>query len=183
MYASNEVPLGRGEYSTDGGLDHLIGIEKEFPDDDYSSTEMRKPKRSQKTVKCRLVKNDSGGTLTPKNCVKWSTTAGEFNKYIGAVCGDGDPPAGVVDEYVVSTVPDGALFWIVTDGPTDVLGSSDAAISVGAKLTTDASGQVRAMTGTATTAEVLAMVGRAEEATDGTAGAALRTHFKTAFGV
>lgn len=124
MARDDSPPIGRGEYeATAGAFDNLLGREWLFEDLDYSAsyTGARKA-RTNRLVRCRLVKNGTGAALLPKRLAKFSTTAGEYgavmNGYVATTAGRAYP----VDEFLPSAgVPDGAYFWIVVGGPAVVL--------------------------------------------------------------
>ena len=79
------------------------------------------PRRSDRDVVCRLVRNVSGIALLPKRFVKYQTAY--FRKRIDGYhivdYNVGEMPAGVVDEFLTSSgAANHDLFWIVENGPT-----------------------------------------------------------------
>lgn len=87
---------------------------------DYEPTTSYRGARAKRSNRQRLfilVRNTSGGALTPKTPVKWED--GYVGKRVdGPVAADGDAGAGVVDENLPAAgVRDGDLFWLCVEGP------------------------------------------------------------------
>ena len=132
--------MARGQ--TETGLAHLAGVEKVFKDVDPDDPMTL---RSQRSVKARRVLNDSGVTLNACEVVKYK--AAGWGTTIGAVCAAGDKPAGVVDEFIgANGVPDGSYFWMVYEGPTELINSDTDTVSEGEVLVTDDDGEVKPQT-------------------------------------
>jgi len=89
------------------------GAEKWFKDVDPSTGALR----SNKMVKCVLVRNTAGTTLYGKQIAKWKS--GYRNKQVdGLSCVDFEECAGVIDDHLGSAgVPANDLFWLVVQGP------------------------------------------------------------------
>lgn len=132
-----EAIYGRGVTGASGELEHYYGTKAEFPDVNWSSTEVVKPLNSGHTVTCIWVKNDSGGTLAKRCVVKWKTAY--FGTRIGDRADDGDIAAGVVDEHIASTVADGKGFWLVVHGPTILMSDGVGALAQGEVVCTSGS--------------------------------------------
>jgi hypothetical protein len=152
MSRDNSLPFPRGEYETTAGaFDHLLGREYKVEDVDWGSTSGQKPHRSGKMVTVRLVKNDSGISLLGTHLVRFSTTAGEYGSVVDGYARLTHERGYPVDEFVPSAgVPDGAYFYVVTEGPamvtTAVAGADfNGDISVGSTL---CAGTAAASTGT-----------------------------------
>jgi hypothetical protein len=145
MAHTENPPFQRGTTWNDGrtidssnlGGPQLEGTEWEFEDIDYSSVGA-KAQRTNRKVRCRIVRNASGIALLPKRVVRFKNTAG--NDRVGQVDGYTTTTAadfaGVVDEWLPSAgVPANDLFYIVIEGPTrtltDIAGDADNVFSVG----------------------------------------------------
>ncbi len=97
--------------------DDAVGMVHDFPDVNWDDSTGVKTKNTNSTVRCRLVRNVSGGTLAPALLVDYKT--GSFLTEVDSLSGTTSYPAGMVDEFVPSAgVPDDDYFWIVVDGPT-----------------------------------------------------------------
>lgn len=130
-------PLGQAV--TDDYGAQMLGVETWFPDIDFASAVNPKPApRTGLQVHAILVMNDSGGTLTPGLFVTWK--AGYVGTRVGALAGVGSAPAGQVDPYISGTVADGDAFWLIVDGPTEVIPAAEW--SAGASLMPAASGEL-----------------------------------------
>lgn len=124
MARNENPPFERGTYDDQGAFAHLVGRDYLVEDEDWTNSNPgAKPTRSGKLVKIRLVKNSSGVALLPKHVVRYSVTAGEYGHFVdGDVRTDAQDWAGVVDEFLPSAgVPNGAYFFIVTEGPSKVI--------------------------------------------------------------
>lgn len=132
--ARNEAPpFPRGQTfyngatinTSDLGGQNLEGKEWEFEDIDLSQTGA-KPARTNRTVRCRCVRNVSGINLLPKRVVSYQTGGTDGRYAVGRVDGYtttvAQRAAGVVDEWLPAAgVVNNDLFWIVVEGPTKVL--------------------------------------------------------------
>lgn len=140
MTGSGHGMMARGK-SWDSVPDGSLGLTKEFPDVDFTASSLVKPQNTNTMVTCRLVKNSAGAALTPRQVVKYSTTA--WGTEVLTVAGAGEVADGVVDEYLPSAgVADGDYFWIVVKGYTELIQSTNSGISVGDFVKTAASGKV-----------------------------------------
>jgi hypothetical protein len=151
-----------------------LGLTKDFPDIDWDSSESIKPQHTNMRVTCRLVQNDSGGTLAGKLHVKYKST--NWGTEIGAVCGAGEPSDGVVDEYLTTTVADQSYFWLVVKGPTLMTNSTATAIAQGDPLVTAADGKVVEMLTDIDLAKYTGICGRAMAAVAATADVTFRAY-------
>ena len=132
MARNENPPFARGEtfYNGEtidtnnlGGL-NLEGAEWVF-EDVHATTGVA---RTGRPVRCRVVRNSSGAAMLPKRLAKFEAGALEF----GSRC-DGyaiasaanTPEAGYpIDEYLPAAgVPTNDLFWIVIEGPAEVITS------------------------------------------------------------
>lgn len=122
MARNENPPIGRGEYeSTAGALDNLIGKEWLFEDLDYSATGAR-PARTNRYVRCRLVKNVSGINLLPKRLARFIASGVNYGAQVDGYTATTAERGYPVDEFLPTAgVPDQAYFWIVVDGPAKVL--------------------------------------------------------------
>lgn len=123
-------PFERGATRYDGQTidsNNLGGTEEEgkeywFPDYDRSSAPPYKH-RTGRLVKCRVVRNASGIALLPKRLVRYQKTAGNYKERVdGYTTLTAEDFAGVVDEWLPTAgVPNNDLFYIVVEGPTEIL--------------------------------------------------------------
>lgn len=113
--------LGRGQTETNVPA-ASAGTSWLFEDFDWSSTyTSARPRRTNKKVRCMLVKNSSGISLLPRRIVMWKagTNQTEVDGYVRTTSAEG---AGVVDEWLPTAgVANGDYFWLVVAGPTLVL--------------------------------------------------------------
>lgn len=128
------APFGRGVHVT-SIPEGTLGMVKWFPDVDVS-VQGTKTKNTNDMVKCRLVQNDSGGTLAASKFVDYK--AGNIGTEVDSLSGTTSLTAGLVDEYISSAVPNLSYFWIVTEGMATV--TTNATTTAGAILATAASG-------------------------------------------
>lgn len=138
MSAITEAALfGRGEtYGTTTATDGVEweGYEKWFPDSNYAAVGV-KPRRSNRMVLCRIVRNISGIALLPKRLASIRLTAGDartkVDGYATITAGRGYP----IDEFLPAAgVAANDLFWIVLKGPAVVISgltTLSATIAVG----------------------------------------------------
>jgi hypothetical protein len=97
---------------------------------------------SARNVWVRWVKNASGGALLPGVVCKAVLTSAATSKYHVDVCGASDKPVGVVNRHhLAAGVPDGYYFYMVVEGPTEVI-DSGSAVSAGDTIAAAASGDV-----------------------------------------
>lgn len=145
-------PFGRGEtwFSGTGATttDPVSVVGKEWVFEDINPT--TREVRSNKYVRCRAVRNNSGIALLPRRIAQFSTTAGSFSHEVTGYTRTTAQRGYLIDEYLPSTgVVDKDVFWIVIEGPAE--GITDLAsvdtISVGDKLVA-----LTAVTSQATTA-------------------------------
>ena len=113
-------PFGRGETfgtTTDGEGLEWLGREFEFEDNYYDSN---KPgKRTQHTVTCRVVQNDSAGALLPGYLVTFQ--AGSNNSIVDGKTTTTGANGVVVDEWLPAAgVAQYDLFYVVIRGPSSV---------------------------------------------------------------
>ena len=149
MARNENPPFGRGETFYNGGYidsNNLGGLQMEgaiweFEDVDYTPGKVgAKPARTNRRVKCMIVRNVSGITLLPKRLVTFQNAgvdgryrAGRVDGYVTTTAQRGYP----VDEYLSATngVPNNDLFWVVIEGPSKVLtaldGGADNVFNVG----------------------------------------------------
>lgn len=129
---------------------HLAGIMGEFLDVNYASTAQIKPILSQQKIKARWVKNDSGGSLTARSQVAYKS--GYFGKRVGAAGGvSPERPDGVVNPYA-GTIADGSWFWMIVNGPGELISDGASTIALTDLITSAASGKTKkAASGTAAT--------------------------------
>lgn len=117
-----------GTYSTSTTYSTVAGDVATFPDEDLdTSVSTTVTRHSETNRRCILVKNGSGGTLSPGHALKWVATY--FGTQVQKAT-NGAPIAGYVP-YTINgskstTIPDGAYFWMVVEGPSYALTDGDA---------------------------------------------------------
>lgn len=106
--------------------------------------------RTNRSVRCRAVRNSSGIALLPRRIAQFSTTAGSFGHEVTGYTTTTAQRGYLIDEYLPTAgVAANDVFWVVVEGPAE--GITDLAavdtISVGDKLVA-----LTAVTSQATTA-------------------------------
>jgi hypothetical protein len=129
MARNENPPFPRGETFYNGGTidtnnlggTNLEGMEYEFEDLDLSTATGVKSARTNRKVRCRIVRNVSGIALTPKRLARYQATT--YGARIDGYCAVGAQDwAGVVDEWLPAAgVPTNDLCWIVVKGPSNIL--------------------------------------------------------------
>jgi len=153
MINMSQMRLGQINYVT-----KPLGTVAHFEDTEPTADGFTQVRLSGNLTRARLVRNNSGGTLGPSLCVKY--TAGKELTEIGGLAGANEQVDGLVDPFLTAAVPIGATFWIIEDGLVDVTAS--AAISAGASIKSAASGKVVTTTFAALT-DVTGFCGRLVE--------------------
>ena len=102
-------------------------------------------------IQVRIVRNNSGGTLSKSTVVKWK--AGFHGTQVDVVAGATEIGCGIVDPFLTTTVANGDTFLLFQAGPALVLAS--AAITAGVAVMTAASGKVVTRTALSTPATVV----------------------------
>lgn len=155
----------RGEVAVSGELTHLYGQIKEFPDKDWDSSEAVKPTNTGIPVRCKWVKNGDASAITARLCLKWDTATSEPGSVV-IPAGDDDPPCGVADEFMSSAgAATGEGFWMVIEGPTELISDGGSTLATTDEVVTAASGKVNKQTAapadtTAAMVQVNSRVGR-----------------------
>lgn len=159
MARQENPPFNRGETFGQGATVAVTdgvqyeGAEWYFNDLDFSKTGAR-PSRTERLIRCRIVRNVSGINLLPKRLasLQIAGTDGKFavgrvDGYTTTLSARGFP----IDEFLPAAgVANNDLFWIVLEGPAmcrTSLASLSASIAVG-----DVIGAATAVTSQATTA-------------------------------
>lgn len=121
---------------------YLLGKEWVFEDVDYTNDETH-TLRSGNNVRCRVVRNISGGALLPRTLVTPAATGTSgYSGYFNEVDGNARTTAVKcypVDEWLPAAgVRDDDIFFVVVQGPctllTDLAGGANNSISVGDNL-------------------------------------------------
>ena len=157
-------PLGQARPATDdAGVDlssDVVGHVWEFPFADPNQVGSRAlGLKNARKLLARVVKNVSGGTLSPKMAVRYSTTDLKYSFEVAGVA-NADYQIGChfVDPFVAS-VPNGYLFWVVIAGVTiaKTAGTLSNAITAGDRLAVANGGGVQKLVlpGTPTYQDVL----------------------------
>jgi len=132
--ARDENPIfGRGETFYGGGTidaNNLGGINlegKEWEFEDINPT-TKTARLDGRKVRCRCVRNVSGGALLPKRLALLQDTAGKNSGrvagYASGTAADTPQQGYPIDEFLPAAgVPANDLFWIVVEGPAVVLTS------------------------------------------------------------
>ena len=102
-------------------------------------------------IQVRIVRNNSGGTLSKSTVVKWK--AGYHGTQVDVVAGATEIGCGIVDPFLSTTVANGDTFLLFEAGPALVLAS--AAITAGTAIMTAAAGKVVTRTTLSTPATVV----------------------------
>lgn len=144
---SSVNPFPQDTYSTDAGYAPLRGQKRFASDiDNVAGVQTENSKVTRTLV---LVKNSSGSTLACGVALQFDT-AGWGQNVKKAVSGGhirGYAPC-VINGSITNTIPDGAYFWMVKEGPTKVL-KSTANVAVDDLIEQAATaGQVKASAGT-----------------------------------
>ena len=169
MTITVQQPLGRYNVVSD---DNMLGQIAMFQDQDQSTPDSPII-QSGTPVYAILVKADVGGVVTPG--LGYTYKSGYIGKRVGALSGANAICDGVADPFVSGTIPDGAYFWLIIQGPIDLkIGAGD--ITANAVVQTLANGLFGS--GTAGTA-VIGHCGKAVEAA--ASGASARCYFTNAF--
>jgi hypothetical protein len=120
-----------------------------------------------------LVKNGLGGVVTPSLGYTYKTA--KIGKEVGALSGANAICDGVADPWVSGTIPDGAYFWLIIQGPCEVKAAAGG-ITQNAEVQTAANGLF--VDGTAGT-NPIGHCGKANEAA--TSGNFARVYFRSPF--
>lgn len=171
------IPYDLGQTAIAGELTHLLGRKVSFDDVSRTASGVAGPATGIQR-KAIWVKNNSGGALLPGEIAAWDTSY--VGTYVGAKCGAAAVGAGVVDPNLPAAgVADGYHFWLIYEGPVNVLHAGNDAIGAGDLLVTAASGRVDKYDGTATAAtEPNSLFGRAMENPADTAAVSFRALVK-----
>lgn len=156
MSKLNVFPLGQkgavGEY------DNVLGQKQSFTSQPATRTNGVFLQSDGIAIETILVRNASGGNLTPGRVVNWAS--GLVGTGAGAACAAGDVGAGMVDPFLTGVVANGEVFHLIREGRLQ--GMSGAAIAANAQVVPDTGGKLITMP--ATVAGVAARCGRAWEA-------------------
>ena len=139
MARNENPPFGRGETyfsgvgATTTDPQGIIGKEWVFEDNNPNT----KAVRSNKSVRCRAVRNSSGIALLPRRIAQFSLTAGSFSHEVTGYTTTTAQRGYLIDEFLPATgVANNDVFWIVIEGPAE--GITDLAtadtIAIGDKL-------------------------------------------------
>lgn len=104
---------------------------------------------TSRAVYVRLTKNASGGALLPGIVCKPDTTSSKLfrTSTLGAAAAT-DKPIGVVNRHIAAAgVPDDEYFWMVIEGPTEVI-DAGSGVTAGDTIKTGAAGEVDANSST-----------------------------------
>lgn len=136
---TNITTMGRGKTEPTDTNVHLEGQKCAFLDTDPANP---KVPRSAKTVHAVRVKNSSGGALLPGYSVKWA--AGYHGTRTDNVTATGDKSAGFVDDHVPAAgVPDGYYYWLIVNGPCNMVTDGSSTLSQEDPLVTVTGGKVK----------------------------------------
>lgn len=143
MY-QNTLPFPRGQTWADGQVTptassaaDLLGKVYEVPDTVHDTGLM---------VKVRVVKNDSTAITVARKVVAYGTATNDFgrfaNGFVAAAGGFGKP---LDDAYTVgASIPANDLFYVVENGPCDVLSTvaASGSVSAGEEVSCGATGKL-----------------------------------------
>ena len=132
-----------------------VGAVKEFADTNPTNGQIRSNRRKV----CVAVRNTSGGALLPKKLVTLDGIgSSDANNAVA-----GNEFVGVVDEFLpASGVAANDVFWVVIEGPTEVV--ADAAVTANAAIASDAAATAGAATAGRVVATTTNAIGRAVSA-------------------
>lgn len=165
---------------------NLVGKTWLFEDLDYNASMATsgsaKPARTNRYVKCMIVRNTSGGALLPKLIAKMKTD-GSGKEFCAEIMGYATTVGELgfpIDEFLPAAgVPANALCWVVVGGPATVTSAAagDTTIGIGERVIPTTGGKVveqddTVAAGAATFAQVNGVIGIAI-----TAVAAINTDF------
>lgn len=169
MTITNQARLGSYNVIRD---DNMLGQIAMFQDQDL--VDPNAPVINSGTpVYAILVKADVGGVVTPS--LGYTYKSGYLGKRVGALSGANAICDGIADPWVSGTIPDGAYFWLIIQGPCELkIGAGD--ITANAVVQTLANGLFGA--GTAGT-NPIGHCGKANEAA--LSGAFARCYFTNPF--
>jgi len=91
-----------------------------------------------------VVRNSSGGALTPGRGVRYAATIGEVTGYAAA-----GKFGHITDEVTAGTIVDDDIFYVVVDGPVNGLSLTGATYAIGEAAVFGATGHVDGLTATA----------------------------------
>lgn len=132
-----------------------VGAVKEFTDVDPATGKIRSNRRKL----CVAVRNTSGGALLPKKLVTFDGVGAADNNNVTAA----NEFVGVVDEHLpTSGVAANDVFWVVIEGPTEVI--ADAAVTANAAIAADTAASASAATAGRIIAGTASAIGRAVSA-------------------
>ena len=169
MTITVQQPLGSYNVLKD---DRSLGQIACFQDQDRTDPNAPYP-LSGTPVYAVLVKNGLGGVVTPG--LGYTYKSGLIGKEVGALSGANAICDGIADPWVSGTIPDGAYFWLIIQGPCEVKAAAGG-ITANAEVQTAASGLFG--NGTAGTSPI-GHVGKAVEAA--TSGNSARIYFRSPF--
>jgi len=170
MTITNQQRLGSYNITDDANALGQVGM---FQDMDQFTDASAPVLKSGTPTYALLVKNSTGGTLSPGTGVTFKTAL--IGKEVGALSGANAICDGIVDPDVVGTVPDAAYFWLIIQGPTRVKVAAGG-VTQNAEVQTAASGLFG--DGTAGT-NPIGHCGKA--VATGTSGNLVRIYFRSAF--
>ncbi len=131
---TDNPPFPRGQYqqfytttpataAAEQPLFGVLGCEWDFQDNLWDTGNNGPPTiRSSTPVRCRLVKNNTGSAILPKQACKIDPAdAGSITALTSAVTDQ----YGIADEFLPAAgVPDKGIFWMVTRGNTKALSAA-----------------------------------------------------------
>lgn len=146
-----------------------LGMRKRFHVKDYITSRTTPSAYNSATCEAILVLNKSSGTLAKGSLVLPSTTASYGFPYATAGVSGTAFFCGAVSPWLtVATVADGAAYWLITEGLTQVPYSGSGAVTIGARVELAATGRAT-LYGTSSSIQC----GYAREAINGSAAGTL----------
>lgn len=140
--AERLVPYEMGTTAIAGELTNLLGYRGTFNDFDYDGTGAIQ-QVSGMTIVAVWVKNGSGAALLPGEIATWGTTSGDAGTIVGAKAAALSVAAGVVDPFLPAAgVAANKHFWLVVQGPTQVIHAGNDTITAGESLVVATNGRV-----------------------------------------
>lgn len=144
MHPSENPPFPRGEtfFGTSDTTDSSSGAQLEGREYFFRDSDPRAVgagDRTNRIVRCRIVRNMAAVTLFAKYCATFQATAGKFGQRIDGLVDVNGEECYPIDEYLTSAgVRVNDLFYVVVEGPalvrTSLAGNSENVINVGDRL-------------------------------------------------
>lgn len=170
------VPYDLGQTAVSGENTHLLGRVAYFDDIDRQSTSQVPGPTTGMRVKAVWVKNTKATALLPGEIARWE--AGYVGTRTDEYNGVAAPGAGVVDHNLPAAgVAAGYHYWLIQEGPTELIHAGNDTLTTGSLLVTAAAGRVDLYSASDTaSSESTSLIGRALENPADVAGTVFRAY-------